>query len=131
MDTDKPNRIAKHWIESSDNDFKTMNKLFNAKEYSWSLFVGHLVIEKLLKGYFVLKTSTPAPFIHNLLKIADKGNLEIPEDVKLLLDVINSFNLSARYDSEKQAFRKKCTRVFTEQMIREIKKLRLWIKEKL
>lgn len=43
-------KIISFWIKSSDNDFKTMKNLHKSKDYHWSLFIGHLVIEKLLKA---------------------------------------------------------------------------------
>ena len=46
-------RIINYWIESAENDFKTMNDLYQTKNNSWALFMGHLVIEKLLKALFV------------------------------------------------------------------------------
>lgn len=33
-------KVVNHWVKSSDMDFKTMNHLFKAKDFSWSLFVG-------------------------------------------------------------------------------------------
>lgn len=39
--------IVKYWIKSSDNDYNTMEYLYKGKNYPWSLFVGHIVIEKL------------------------------------------------------------------------------------
>ncbi|MCK5519964.1 MAG: HEPN domain-containing protein [Candidatus Marinimicrobia bacterium] len=44
-------KIKSHWINSSDEDFATMEIMFNSKRYTWSLFLGHLTIEKLLKAY--------------------------------------------------------------------------------
>ena len=46
-------KLVNHWIEVAEEDFVTMLALFDAKRFSWALFVGHLVIEKLLKAYFV------------------------------------------------------------------------------
>ncbi len=48
-------RIIDYWKESSDKDFKTMLDLYQTKNYSWALFMGHLVIEKLLKALYVKK----------------------------------------------------------------------------
>jgi len=53
-------KLIRYWIESSDNDFKTMKDLFETKNYNWSLFMGHLVIEKLLKAqYIFIKNEFP------------------------------------------------------------------------
>lgn len=44
-------KIIKYWVEGSDDDFKTMIAMLETKRYSWALFIGHLMIEKLLKAY--------------------------------------------------------------------------------
>jgi len=36
-----------YWFESADYDFQTAELLFSSSKYSWSLFIGHLVLEKL------------------------------------------------------------------------------------
>ena len=130
MDAAKIKSVAKQWIDSSDKDFKTMNHLFKTKDYAWSLFVGHLVIEKLLKGYLVLRTGKEPPFIHNLVKIAEKAGMEVEESQKTLLAIITTFNINARYDNQKKEFYRLCTRTYTIEKIKQIKQLRKWIKEK-
>ena len=45
--------VLKYWLESSENDFSSMGHLFEKGDYSWSLFIGHLVIEKLLKSLYI------------------------------------------------------------------------------
>lgn len=64
-------KIVSYWLESADQDFKTMQHLVASKDYSWSLFLGHLVIEKLLKAIYVKKEAKPAPFTHDLLGRVD------------------------------------------------------------
>ena len=44
--------LMKYWFESSDSDFDTMKVLFENHKNTWCLFIGHLVIEKLLKGLY-------------------------------------------------------------------------------
>lgn len=75
--------IIKYWIDSSDRDFKTMNNLFSAGDYHWALFIGHLVIEKLLKAHYVKLIDAPPPFTHNLLRLAEKADLELNETQKM------------------------------------------------
>jgi HEPN domain-containing protein len=66
----RPENVLKYWITISDNDFDTMMDFFNIKRYNWSLFLGHLVIEKLLKAYYVKTKKEHPPLIHDLLKLA-------------------------------------------------------------
>jgi len=121
----------RYWIESSDHDFKAMVHLFEKGDYSWSLFIGHLVMEKLLKAYYVHQEDITPPFIHDLVRLSEKAGLPLSEEQKDILDAISTFNLRVRYDDYKLSFHRKCTRNFTKQWIRQIKELREWLKSKL
>ena len=123
--------IIDHWVLSSQEDYGTMMTLFDAKRYSWSLFLGHLVIEKLLKAYFVKINDDYPPLIHNLLRLGVISKLKISGELKLKLVTISAFNINARYDDYKNSFCKRCTPEFTFEWINTIKKLRLWIIEQI
>ena len=120
-----------HWINTSDKDALTMIHLYNSKDYHWSLFIGHIVIERLLKACVVKRTSNHAPFTHDLTKLASASGIEFSEEHLDWLDTISTFNMNARYDSYKEAFYRKCTFEFTSEWIDKIKILQSWIKEKL
>ncbi|MFP4604394.1 MAG: HEPN domain-containing protein [Bacteroidales bacterium] len=121
-------KLIKYWIDSSDDDYETMIAMFDSKRFSWSLFIGHLMIEKLLKAYYVKVKSDYPPFIHNLLRLAEKAELSLTDDIKKQLVTITAFNINARYDDYKMSFKKKCTTEFTEEWVEKLKELRLWIK---
>lgn len=106
-----------------------MNNLYKFGHYHWSLFIGHLVIEKLLKAVFVKKLDKDPIFSHDLLRIAEKIGIELTEDQKDNLDTITTFNISARYEDYKRDFFKKCSKEYTTKWITIIKELRKWLKE--
>ena len=106
-----------------------MDFLFRGNNYSWSLFVGHIVVEKLLKAYYTKNIDANTPYIHDLLRIADKAKLELSEEQKNFLDTLTSFNIKARYDDYKLKFYKICTEKFTTIYIGKIRKFRIWIKK--
>jgi len=122
-------KLVKYWVESSDEDFETMIAMFDSKRYSWSMFVGHLLIEKLLKALFVKVNNEFPPFIHNLLRLAEKCNLDLNEEQRLFFATVTAFNINARYDDYKMSFQKTCTPEFSENWLEQIKTKRLWIKE--
>ncbi len=121
-------KIIKYWVDSSDEDFETMMVLYNTKRYSWALFIGHLMLEKILKAYFVKEKSDYPPYIHNLIRIAELSNIETNEDQKKQLITITAFNINSRYDDYKMSFAKLCTKEYTSIWINNITSLRLWIK---
>jgi HEPN domain-containing protein len=122
-------KIATHWIETSNNDFNTMLILYNSNSYHWALFLGHIAIEKLLKAYYVKKKEEHAPFTHNLYRLAEMSGIELTEEKIDWLYRITTFNLNARYDDYKKEFYTICTKDFTEEWINKIKLLQQWIKQ--
>ncbi|MCX6583978.1 MAG: HEPN domain-containing protein [Candidatus Aminicenantes bacterium] len=123
--------LTAYWVESSNRDFKTMLNLFKNKDYHWSLFVGHLVIEKLIKAYYVKNIGAKHPFGHDLLRLAVEAKLDLGEEQKDILDTISTFNIRARYDDYKADFYKLCTKEFTLEWVKKIKGFRQWLIEML
>jgi HEPN domain-containing protein len=134
MDTENiinVDKIKKHWTDTSDNDYSAMLALLEARQYSWALFMGHIVIEKLLKAYYVQQMGKHAPLIHDLLRIAELSGLSVSDEQSDWLDTITKFNINARYDDYKRAFYALCTAEYTAEWAEKIKQIRLWIKQQL
>lgn len=125
--------LVKFWIESSDRDYESMMKNYESKQYTWALFIGHLVLEKLLKAIYA-KVNIESPYppkIHNLNAIAQKCGLKLDEKQTKILFTCNSFNISARYEDYKNEFYKKCTDEYTKEQINNIEEVRIWLKKQL
>jgi len=119
------------WVQSSDLDFEAMVSLYKAKHYNWALFVGHLVIEKLLKACYVKVHNEHPPMIHNLLRLAGKAGIEMDKEKEDFFGEVTEFNITARYEDYKLEFYKKCTKEYAQKWIEEIKTHRQWIKKEL
>lgn len=122
--------LMEYWQNSSDEDYNVMNVLYGNKKNSYSLFFGHLVIEKLLKGLYA-KNNKENPYAiksHNLLALAEKCNLELTDEQVEKLQIITQFNISARYDDYKETFNQKCTDDYTSEQIKNIEEVRTWLK---
>ncbi len=124
-------KLISYWINSSDIDFKAMQHLYEKKDFSWSLFIGHLVVEKLIKAYYVKYIDKQPPFVHNLLRLAEKAKLKLSEEQKDFLDMVSTFNIRARYDDYNLEFYKICSKEFTKEWINKITGFREWIKKQL
>ncbi len=122
--------LMNYWIESSDEDYDTMMYMKAGKKNTWCLFMGHLVIEKLLKALYAKnnKNAPYAPKSHDLLHLAEKTDLELTDKQEDLLDTITRFNMNARYDDYKKEFYLKCTDEYTEQQLKNIEEVRIWLK---
>lgn len=108
-----------------------MKILYTNKRNTWCLFIGHLVIEKLLKGLYARNNpqNPIAPKIHNLILLSQKAHLKIPTHMQEKIQIINTFNISARYDDYKKSFNKKCTDSYTSKQVKNITEVRKWLKE--
>ena len=123
--------LIKYWFKSADEDYDTMLYLKVGKKNTWCLFMGHLVIEKLLKGLYVKNNpnASMVPKIHNLILLSQKAKLKVPTEIREKIQTINTFNISARYDDYKRTFDEKCTDSYTSEQVKNIEEVRKWLKE--
>jgi len=120
--------VRDYWIQEADDDLKVVDHLFEKRDYSYSLFFGHLTIEKLLKAIYVQRNKEHAPPIHNLVRLARAAKINLDKEKTDLLATISTFNIEARYPDFKRKFRNKCTKDFTEKSLGLIKELYKWLK---
>jgi HEPN domain-containing protein len=120
---------VKYWLQSAQDDWRVAKHLFQRGDYSYSLFFGHLTIEKILKAIYVNRLDDNPPFTHRLVFLAEKASLEIPEEKLRLLETVTDFNLEARYPDEKFSFKKKCTKKFAKEYLDEIGVLKKWLEK--
>lgn len=121
--------VKTFWAKQSDEDWRVVQSLFNNKHYAHALFYCHLSLEKLLKAVVVQETKQQSPFTHDLLILAEKASVVLPQESLKQLNEITTFNIRARYDDVKYQFYKKATRNYTEEHIKITGKLRIWVKK--
>jgi HEPN domain-containing protein len=120
-------RVKGFWIEEAAEALRVAWHLYEKEDYSYALFFGHLAIEKLLKAIYVFRKAEQAPYLHNLLRLAEAVDLSLSEERKAQFIRITGFNLEARYPDEKRTFRQKCTLTFAENQLREIEEAYQWL----
>ena len=119
------------WIESANDDWNVVQHLFEKEDYSYALFLGHLTLEKILKGLYVHYRNENPPYTHRLIFLAESIPLDLNPDQLDLLEVATDFNLEARYPDEKFSFKKRCTKEFTEKYLKNIEVMKEWLMKKL
>ena len=121
-----------YWIRSAEHDLDTAESLYEAGKYDWCLFVGHLVLEKMIKAIFVnTHDNEVPPKIHNLVKLAELASISLTLVQKIFLDEVNDFNLETRYPDFKFEFYKLCTETYTKKYFDQIKDFHAWLKSQL
>jgi HEPN domain-containing protein len=122
----------KYWLDSADHDWDTVQSLFSAAKYDWCLFIGHLVLEKILKALYVQANDNQLPpKTHNLVKLARLSKLDLSMEQEILLDEVNDFNLEVRYPQYKSEFYKRCTRKFSADYYQKINEMMIWLKSQI
>jgi HEPN domain-containing protein len=118
---------VKYWRESAQHDLESAEIIFNSGRFDWSLFVGHLALEKILKAIFVEQNdNTIPPKIHNLVRLAELSKIELDADQIFYLDKINDFNIQTRYPDYKLDFYKRCDAEYTNEQLSKIKGFYTW-----
>lgn len=120
---------ADFWKQSAERNLDAAHILFKSKHYDFCLFLCHLALEKLLKGLAVKQTKKPAPYIHDLEKLAFVAKIKLTKEQISQLRTITTFNIAGRYDEAKYAFHKKCTKPFTTKHLETTEILFIWLKK--
>ena len=127
----KEQHIA-HWLNTSEDDLKTMHFLYIDGQYTHSLFFGHLYLEKICKALWVkCNIGNTPPYIHNLVKILDGLDTGLSEDDVSFLDNLIQYQLSGRYPDYTYALKRKTTKQFTIESIDNIKRISECLRKKI
>ncbi|MEW6203390.1 MAG: HEPN domain-containing protein [bacterium] len=108
-----------------------MKHLYDSGDYHWCLFMLHLVIEKLLKAYYVKYVGRNFPRIHDLLRLSELCGLSPDENQKTVLDRFTNFNIAARYPDFKDELYRLATKEFTSEQISAATELKKWLLNRL
>lgn len=124
-------KTVSYWVEGAEYDLGVANAMLKARKYPYALFMGHLALEKLLKGLIVKRTKAHAPFSHSLPYLLERSGIKMPDPMKIRLSEFMEFHLQARYPDASRTFYKKCTMRYTGARLEEIKEAFKWIRSKL
>jgi len=120
-----------HWVKVSDNDLKAADILFNGGQYLYTCFMCQQAIEKIFKSCFVKQSLEEHPHIHNLVTLAKRSNVSemMSEEQKMLIEILNPFNIEARYPDYKDKLAKSLNKNVTQDIFTQTKELQKWTKE--
>ena len=122
---------VEYWLAQSDNDLPVAESMLEKGHYTWSLFIGHLVLEKILKAIYVREHQKIAPRIHDLVKLAKSTTMKLSDEQLVFLSEVSDFNMEGRYPDEKNEFVRRCSKEFATDYLRRIKEMRSWLKKQI
>ncbi len=121
-------KLKTYWLEESDEAMQVAWHLYEKQDYSYALFFAHLAVEKAVKSIYVQRKKEHAPYLHNLLRLAELSGIAASDAQRSALLKITSFHLEARYPDEKRTFRKICTQGFVMTELRNAEDVLKWLK---
>lgn len=127
MDTDV---LIKYCYTNSIRKWETAGALLKAKRYADCLFFCHVALEFVLKGKVVQASGRMFPITHDLMELAKKAQLRLSAKQRRDIEVINTFNIRARYDDYKLTFFHKATPEFARKYYRITKSMLIWLNRK-
>jgi HEPN domain-containing protein len=119
------------WFKQAEYDLETAIAMFKTGRYIYAVFMCHLTIEKALKGLYGKKFKKDPPKIHDLIYLAKKIELVIPESYQDFLKVLNDLSVPTRYPDELEKLVKQYRKGRTKKVLNQTKELFRWLKEKL
>jgi len=116
-----------------DSDVVTAKVNLKGKQYLWVGFLCHLIVEKSLKAVIAEKTNEMPPKIHNLVRLAELGDVynDLSEVQVNLLDTLTPMQIDGRYEEYKDAIRKTLSPEKCKQLLAETEPFLCMIKKKL
>jgi HEPN domain-containing protein len=119
----KQEHIA-YWIRTAEEDWTVVDILFEKSKYLYCLFYAHLAVEKILKANWVKNSDENyPPKIHNLVKIVQLANIELPDDDVDFLFNFNDFQLEGRYPDYLFRTEKRCNESFTKKILESARRI--------
>ena len=121
-----------YWINTAEDDWDSVELLFNGRKYLQALFWAHLVLEKLAKALWVKNhEENIPPKVHNIVWLLEDSGVEISLEDTMFLEVFNRFQLSTRYPDYLRRIDNLCTEEFTVNQLDKVKEIKQCLLKKL
>jgi len=124
------NSKVKYWYDLALEDIDVAQGLLGIDKTLYAGFICHLSVEKALKARIESIGETPIK-IHNLIRLAELGNLEMSEKQLGLLQRLNPLQIEARYPAYKQAIADILSKEDCTDLIAQAKEVISWIEKQL
>jgi len=118
------------WFRQADYDLDTAEFMFTGGRYFYAIFMCHLSIEKALKGLYVQFREAAAPRSHNLVYLAEKTELQLPEELSDFISLLDGVSVPTRYPDDLQRLLKDYDKARTREMLKKSREVLRWLRAK-
>ena len=121
-------RDPEEWFLQAVYDLETTEYMFKGGRYFYSVFMGHLAIEKALKGLYQKRLQETPPKAHNLVYLLNKIDLKPPEFQAKFLIKLNEASVPTRYPETLELLKRDYSQAIAEDILFKSKEILEWIK---
>jgi HEPN domain-containing protein len=93
-------KATENWLSQVDYDLATAEHMLHTGRYIYVVFMSHLALEKMLKALVTEETQRLPPRTHNLIDLAQQGNLNLSQTQRDFIGKINNANIATRYPAD-------------------------------
>jgi HEPN domain-containing protein len=91
------------WVEDAEYDLESAKAMLDSGRLFFVVFMCHLTVEKLLKAVIVERQGAEPPRIHNLVGLAARGDVCVPEEHRPLVNELDGMSVITRYPDGRRA----------------------------
>lgn len=89
----------------------------------------HLALEKTFKAILSEMFKELPPYTHNLNRLIELGNIELPEDYQVFVNKINLQSVPTRYPADFKKLSKEFSKEVAEDFLKQTKRTIRWLKQ--
>ena len=115
------------WLEMAEYDLDTAEAMFRARRYIYVVFMCHLCLEKMLKGYVIEFVDSFPPYTHNLIRLAQLVKLQLPEELQKFIIKLSDQSIITRYPESLKQY----TRAHAQDYLEQTKRVFSWLRQRL
>jgi HEPN domain-containing protein len=124
-------RETELWIDDADYDLESAKAMLDSGRYFFVVFMCHLTVEKLLKAVIVERHGAEPPKIHNLVALAVRVGLTIPNDHLPLVNELDNMSVVTRYPDGRRSIAGMLTPERTSEIYDRTVRFSEWLRQEL
>ena len=93
-------KATENWLAQVDYDLVTAENMLRTGRFLYVVFMCHLALEKGLKALVTEETQKTPPKSHNLIRLAQRANLSLPDDRRDFIGKMNDASIVTRYPED-------------------------------
>ena len=124
-------KSSQEWFRQAEYDMETAAAMQDSGRYIYCVFMCHLSVEKALKSLYRKKLGKNPSKTHNLVYLAQSIHLELPEQIREFLEMLDGVSVPTRYPEELEKLIKQYSKDRTKNILDESRKALIWLGQEL